>query len=172
MSSANVSTYAPSEVVAIISHESLGNHSIIGLGNEMITINRANPTWTHSTTPDVFHTRTHTADSAATATINLVQTSPSNDALFAFARYDEQYKDNRGLFAITIADKKGRSVISSTYAYVSTPQERSYGAEVGELAWTINMMDCTEMVGGNGKLSADVIAILAAAGFQVDDQWK
>ena len=171
--STNNSTYAPSELVIILTHEIIGNHIVGGFsGNEMVTINRANPTWSHETSPDGFHTRVHNLDTAATANITLVQTSGSNDALFSLAAYDEARKNDEGLFSITIADKSGRYVMSSTSAYVSVPQEKSFAREVGNRSWVITMMDCEEYIGGNGKLTKEVIAMLQAVGFVVDDQWK
>lgn len=169
----NNATYAPSDLVVIISHEIIGNHIVGGFSaNEMVTVNRSNPTWTHETSPDGFHTRTHNLDKAGSAVITLVQSSQSNDALHALAAYDEARKNDEGLFAITIADKSGRSVISSNSAYVSVPQEKSFGREIGNRTWNVTMMDCEEYIGGNGKLSKEVISMLEAAGFSVDDQWK
>lgn len=171
--STNNSTYAPSDVVVIISHETIGNHIVGGFSaNELVTVSRANPTWTHETSPDGFHTRTHTLDKSGTAAISLVQTSSSNDALFSLASFDEARKNDEGLFSITIADKSGRSVISSNSAYVSVPQEKAFGREVGTRVWNVVMMDCDEYIGGNAKLSKEVISMLEAAGFSVDDKWK
>ena len=171
--STNNSTYAPSEVVIIISQETVGNHSVGGFSaNDMVSITRANATWNHETSPDGFHTRTHNLDTSSTAAISLVQTSGSNDALYALAAYDEARKDDEGMFAITIADKKGRYVISSNTAYVSVPQEKSFGREVGSRVWNVMMMDSEEYIGGNSKLTKEVIAMLEASGFSVDDRWK
>jgi len=171
--STNNSTYAPSEVILILSHEEFGNHIVIGYSqNDMVTISRANPTWSHETSPDGFHTRTHNKDRSATAAVNLVQTSPSNDVLFTIAAYDEARLNDEGLFSVTIADKVGRSVMSSTSAYVSTPQEQGYAREVGTRVWNITMMDFEEYIGGNGKLSKEVISILESFGYSVDDKWK
>lgn len=171
--STNNATYAPSEVVVIISHEAIGNHIVGGFSaNEMVTVNRANPTWSHESSPDGFHTRVHNLDKSGTAAITLVQTSSSNDALYALAAYDEARKNDEGLFSITIADKSGRSVITSNSAYVSVPQEKSYGREVGNRAWNVVMIDCEEYIGGNGQLTKEVISMLEAAGFSVDEKWK
>lgn len=171
--STNNATYAPSEVVVIISHELIGNHIVGGFGpNEMVTVSRTNPTWTHETSPDGFHTRTHNLDTAASANITLTQASASNDALFALAVFDESRKNDDGLFAVTIADRSGRSVISSNSAYVSVPQEKAYGREIGTRSWNVVMMDSEEYVGGNSKLTQEVIGMLERVGFTVDDRWK
>lgn len=171
--STNNATYAPMEVVVIISHEIVGNHIVNGFStNDMVTINRANPTWTHDESPDGFNTRVHNKSKAGSAAISLIQTSPSNDALYALAAYDEARLNDEGLFSITIADKSGRSVISSSSAYVSVPQEKSFGREVGNRVWNVTMMDCEEYVGGNSKLTPEVIRMLEAANFSVDDRWK
>lgn len=171
--STNNSTYAPSEVVMVVSHELFGNHVIVGYSaNEMVTLSRTNPTWTHETSPDNFHTRIHNKDRSATAALTLVQTSPSNDVMHMIAQYDESQLSDDGLFAITIADKKGRSVATSTSAYVSVPQEQAYGRELNSRVWNITLMDYDEHIGGNGKLSAEIIAILDQFGYSVDDQWR
>lgn len=172
MASTVNSTYAPVDVIAIISHEVVGNHIITGYSADMINVTRANPTWVHDETPDGFNTRVHNQSKAGSADINLVQSSPSNDALFALAYFDEARKNSDGLFSITIADKSGRSVISSSSAYVSVPQEKAFGRDLGSRTWNIVMMDCEEYIGGNGKLTSEIIAMLAVNGFQVDDRWK
>lgn len=171
MSTVN-STYAPSDVVVIISHEVVGNHTVVGFSKDMVSVSRANPTWTHDTSPDGFNTRTHNLDKSGAAAVNLVQSSPSNDALFSLAYYDEARKNSDGLFSVTIADKSGRTVLSSSSAYVSVPQEKNFGSDLGTLTWNITMMDCEEYIGGNGKLTPEIIAMLAVNGFQVDDKWK
>lgn len=171
--STNSSTYAPSEVVVIISHESVGNHVIGGFStNDMVTVTRSKPTWSHETSPDGFHTRTHDLDKSASAAISLIQTSGSNDALFALAVNDEASKNNDGIFAITIADRSGRYIISSDSAYVSVPQEKGFGREASNRGWNVMMMDCEEYIGGNSKLTKEVISMLEAVGISVDDKWK
>jgi len=121
-------SYAPSEVVVIISQESSGfSHQVVG-GAEgtFVKVARDGDSWTHVTSVDNFATRVHSANDSGKITLTLLQSSPSNDILTAVYNRDKSLKNSSGLFTITVKDGSGRSLDFAQEAYISTYPERSY----------------------------------------------
>lgn len=86
---------------------------------------------------------------SASAKINLMQTSPSNDALSGYALADRI--NNAGIIPITIRDLLGTTVIFGAYAWVKKPPVVSAGKEVTNREWMLDIASIELFVGGNFK---------------------
>ena len=81
------------------------------------------------------HTRVPSGDTSASITLTLVQTSPSNDVLSEIYRLDEI--QGTGRIALTLKDSSGKSVFSSSEAYVTGYPETVFSGDFEYRAWTI-----------------------------------
>ena len=68
-------SYAPSEVVVVISQESTGfTHQVVGFAEDsFIVLARDAESWTHSTGADGYTTRTHNINASGKVTLELMQ---------------------------------------------------------------------------------------------------
>jgi hypothetical protein len=167
-------SYAPSEVVVIISQESTGfSHQIVG-GAEgtFVKVARDSDTWTHVTSVDNFATRVHSANDSGKITLTLLQSSPSNDVLTAVYNRDKQMKNSSGLFTITVKDGSGRSVDFAQEAYISSFPERDYDQTLSNREWVISCTNLQSYVGGNSLMNDSDVSTLNALDADVDTVWK
>jgi hypothetical protein len=167
-------SYAPSEVVVIISQESSGfSHQIVG-GAEgtFVKVSRDSDTWTHVTSVDNFATRVHSANDSGKITLTLMQSSPSNDILTAVYNRDKALKNSSGLFTITVKDGSGRSVDFAQEAYISNFPERDYDQTLSNREWVISCTNLQSYVGGNSLMDGADVDALNALDADVDTVWK
>lgn len=167
-------SYAPSEVVVIISQESSGfSHQIVGgAEGSFVKIARDSETWMHVTSVDNFATRVHSANDSGKVTLTLLQSSPSNDVLTALYNRDKQLKNSSGLFTITVKDGSGRSLDFAQEAYISTFPERSYDQALSNREWVISATNLQSYVGGNSLLNTNDVNALNTLDSDVDTVWK
>ena len=167
-------SYAPSEVVVVISQESTGfTHQVVGFAEDsFIQLARDAESWTHSTGADGYTTRTHNINSSGKVTLELMQSSPSNDVLSAIWNRDRVFKNNSGLFSITIKDGSGRSIARSDQAYISVFPDQTYGSSVNNNSWIISAANLERYIGGNSLVSGDTVDTLAALETTISDEWK
>lgn len=86
---------------------------------------------------------------SANLKINLMQTSPSNDILSAYAAADRL--NNAGIIPITIADLLGTTRIFGAYGWVKKPPAVSAGKEITTREWMLDIASIELFIGGNFK---------------------
>lgn len=168
------SSYAPDEVVVIITHPTTGvTHRVVGfMEDSFITIQRDKEPWTLVTGSDGRATRVHNANNSGKITLDLMQTSPSNAFLSSMFNYDSQHKNNDGVFNIMVKDATGLSVDNSSSAFIATYPERVYGSGVNGRSWVIGCGVLESFIGGNEKLDVATVTAITGLGYDVDNSWK
>ena len=170
----NLATYAPDEVVVIISQPSSGiSTRVTGfMEDSFINIARDTDSWTHTTGADNLATRVYSANDSAKITLAVMQSSNSNDVLNALWSRDRSLKNSQGLFTILVSDKSGRSVYSSTEAYIGKIPDSVFGNGVNGREWVVNCTKLTHSVAGNSLVSPEIVEILNKLGADIADEWK
>ena len=173
MTTQALASYSPLDVVAIITQESTGvSHRIVGFAEDsFINVERDSGTWSHNTGADNFSTRTYMANTSGKATLSLQQGSPSNDVLMALHLRDAASRNSSGIFSIIIKDGSGRSVYSSSQAYIGTVPNSPFGKEAGTRDWVINCTAVDTYLGGNSLVNPEDVDTLAALDVNVDTAW-
>lgn len=173
MTTQALASYSPLDVVAIITQESTGvSHRVVGFAEDsFINVERDSGTWTHGTGVDNFATRTYMANTSGKLTLSLMQGSPSNDVLTAFYLRDAATRNNSGIFSIIVKDGSGRSVYSSSQAYIGTVPNSPFGKDAGNREWVINCTAVDTFIGGNGLINPEDVDTLASLDVNVDPAW-
>ena len=136
-------TYDPKQFLVI-----MGGVPINGFADgTFISIERDEDTFTKTVGADGCVTRSKTNNKAATVTITLLQTSPSNDYLSGLHKLDEEA--NLGVVDILVKDLNGTTFFYSAVSWVQKPASIENAKEIGEREWTIATGDSEYYVGGN-----------------------
>lgn len=163
----------PSQVLAVLSHPATGiAHVVEGYASDTaLDIERGEAAWTHVVGTDGFVSRVHNIDETATVTVHLAQTASTNDIFSRLYEYDKTHFKGQGLFSLSVLDKSGRTALFSTQAFISQLPNQSFGNSVNTQDWQIIMPYSDWHVGGNTPAGAEVVAILEALGYQLDEDW-
>lgn len=154
---AAVLTYSPSDVVLDVS------------GYTMTGVVRLSIEWNAETFKTIRgirgkNTRVQSLDTGATLTVELLQTSLSNDVLSDLFTLDKSYQSSR--LQVYLKDKSGRTEISSSEAFVSNLPSVSFSNELETRVWKILLLETSSSaVKGN---STDLPDILNSSGEFVD----
>ncbi|KUE88885.1 hypothetical protein ASL20_09675 [Cupriavidus necator] len=92
--------------------------------------------------------RAMSSDRRCKVTIRLQQTSAGNDVLSTLLRAD-RLSGGSGIFPIAVTDLRGRTVFTSSEAWVVKLPQSEFGKEVGEREWEIQTGNSFYHVGGN-----------------------
>lgn len=170
----NLATYAPDEVVVIISQPSSGvSTRVTGfMEDSFVNIARDMDSWSHTTGADNLATRVYSANDSGKITLSVMQSSNSNDVLTQIWSRDRSLKNSQGLFTILVADKTGRSVYSSTEAYIGKIPDSVFGNGVNGREWVVHCTNLSHSIAGNSIVSTEVVEILNKLGTDVADEWK
>lgn len=144
---AAVLTYTPSDVIVAIS------------GYIVTGVVSVNITWNAETFKKVSGirgqvTRVQNRDTSATMTIELLQTSSTNDVFTDLLIEDKSKQSSR--LQVSVKDTSGRTEISSLDAFIASFPEVSFSDGFTNRVWTIHMLSTTTSVGGNGKQFPDI----------------
>lgn len=134
-----VNTYSPNDVVL-----SIGEYIVTGWNT--ITVTRSDVTKMVRGIRGQ-NTRSVSLDTSCTISIELLQTSTSNDVLSEIV--DQDRIKQTGRLELQIKDTSGRSVLQSVNAYISNFPDISYGAEIGTRTWIIQCLNASYEVKGN-----------------------
>ena len=121
--------------------------TIVGFGEEKVTVERSNPGWELTVGADGDATRVKSNDLSGTITITLQQTSPSNNLLSTLFEIDDQ--DNTGVVACLIQDTSGFTYVNATKAYVEKLPEASFAKTHSDRVWVLRCHNITYFLGGN-----------------------
>lgn len=173
MTQQRLSTFAPNDVTIIISQPSTGiSHEVSGFSEDSIVqIERVAETFTLYTGADNTSTRIYNANNSAKLTFSLQQTSASNDIFSALYHNDAASRNSTGLFSIQIKDNSGRSNYFSDDAYIGVVPNSNFSNSMQTREWVIHAHNLQTDIGGNGIISPEDQATLAALGVTVDPRW-
>ena len=173
MSTARLSTFAPNSIAVVISQESSGiSHIVSGFATDSIVkVAPSTDKFELYTGADNTSTRIYKANEAGTITLDLQQTSASNDILSQLYLNDIATRDSSGLFSITVKDNSGRSVYFAAEAYIGKTPDSDFGNTMHVRQWTIHCARLEQYIGGNSKFSSDDLAAMTTLGASVDARW-
>jgi hypothetical protein len=137
-------TYTPSGVIAIFN-----GHIIQGISaDSSISVSRSSNMFEVVPGIDGSWSRIKTSNFSGTITVNIHQTSPSNDALGAFATADEINESGSGLFLLK--DKSGHELVTAAVAFIQKRPDLSYSTSMGERTWVFASGYIDIVNGANG----------------------
>lgn len=136
-------TYNPA-LVSIV----YGPKLITGFADDTaITVERMSDTWNDQVGTDGFVTRSPSNDKRGTITINLTQSSPSNDDLQAMATADEM--TGNAAAPVLVRDASGRTICSGDTAWVTKPPASEFGRSITNRQWVLRVANLVIFTGGN-----------------------
>lgn len=168
-----IGNYAPDDFSIVISKNGY-NHTVTGFADgTFVSMERLVPTSEpYQGVGDNAFARTKRRVTAMSVTITLHQTSPSNTLLQALQNADAQAQGNEWVFACTIKDTSGQTVLSSKNAIIAAPANANFGSTIDTRDWVIHMFGSDLFIGGNMPLSDQEVASMAAVGADVDPRWR
>ncbi len=138
-----VRTYDPKEVHIII-----GGFEMMALTDgTFFTITMDDDAYAKVTGADGETSRAKSNNNGAEATISLQQTSPSNDILSGIAIADKL--SNSGIVPVIVKDSLGTTVLFSAEGWVKKMPDVTYGKEIGNRDWPIDLANVDVFIGGN-----------------------
>lgn len=138
-----VFTYDPKQVSLIV-----GGKIIQGFSDgTFIVAERDEAAFTKKIGVDGEGTRAKSNNKGGKITITLMQSSPSNDDLSAFAAADEL--SNTGAVPAYLKDNSGRTLVSSLTAWVQKYPNSEFAKEVSTRVWILDTDEIDIFVGGN-----------------------
>jgi hypothetical protein len=136
-------TYDPQKVKL-----SLGGQIASGYADgTFISVERDEDSWSKVVGADGEVSRAKSANTAATLTLTLAQTSPFNDILSALAALDEV--SAAGIFPVILKDNGGTTLISSGAGWVKKPPTVVMGKVVEGREWVLDLGKTIFFAGGN-----------------------
>lgn len=167
-----LASYSPESVIIVISNGEF-QHTISGYTDgSFLNIERVIPHATLYTGADGTNVRVTRSVTNVDITLTLHQGSESNDVLSALLQKDEQSRNLDWLFAITISDTSGRTVVASPNAFIGTVPGLGFGTDQSDREWVLHAVGASVNIGGNGKLTADTYQTLTDLDITVDDYWR
>jgi hypothetical protein len=166
------STYAPNDVTVLISKDSY-THVIGGYSEDsMVSVEPNSPRFEKYTGADNTSTRIYRADTSAMVTLSIQQTSFSNDILSQLHLSDIETLDATGYFQLTVKDNSGRTVFSTSSAFISTIPTIAYSNSMEIREWVIETFDTDTYLGGNSKITDTENGVYEAWGSRtIADDW-
>jgi hypothetical protein len=138
----NFKTFDPSQISVVF-----GTSAIVGFAEDtMITIETEDKQYNDNA--DIYGniTRYKVNKNLAKVTIQLTQSSSSNNDLSIYAELDRV--NNAGSFPVMIKDPNGTSLFSSTAAYIEQIPSVEFGAEAKTREWVIKATNVSNFIGG------------------------
>ena len=172
MATQTLATFAPEDVKVVVSRGDF-SHVISGYSEDaMVGIARNSPTFEMFVSADNQSTRVYKANTSATVTLTLNQTSVSNDVLSQLYLNDKASRNSTGLFEVQILDMSGRSRYTSKQAFIAVVPDSSFSNSVQTREWQIFCDSLDTIIGGNALIGEDDAATLTALGATVDAKWR
>lgn len=130
-----VLTYSPKDVKIVLSGYTLG-----GLLSVSVSWNAPQMSVRRGIRGQ--HTRVRNMDLSCTVTLDVMQTSVTNEVLYEIFRIDRG--SNSGRLDLTISDTSSRSILSSAEAYVTSLPTVRYSEGFDARTWTIEVLSVTD----------------------------
>lgn len=168
----NLGNYSPEDVVIMLSNDKF-SHTISGTADgTFISYEREIPRATLYTGADLTAARVLRRNKSGTITLSLHQSAESNDVLSELARVDEESHNNDWLFAVTIKDMMGRTVLYAPQAFIGNDPTITYSQEIEVREWTLQVISVERHFGGNAKISPENQETLASLGYNLAPKWQ
>jgi len=137
-----VGTFDPAQVTV-----SFANKTIIGIAKgSAIKVSRNSPQYTHEVGANGDVVRVLNNDQTGAIELELMQSSPSNDALNTLAQLDA--KSATGSGSVQVKDLNGRSMAHGDTAWVEKLPDAEYATEATNRTWKIVVSRLEHNVGG------------------------
>lgn len=101
------------------------------------------------------NTRIYNSDSSARLTVEVLQTSPTNDILFQIVKQDKATKSAR--LDLVISDLSGHTILQSDSAYVTNYPNMRLSTGFNPRVWTFDMLRITDSNLTGGTTGPDSI---------------
>lgn len=141
----SVRTFDPKSVIVTIGGVPMSGYA----DGTFLEITADNQQWTKVIGADGFTTRVKSNDYGGVMTLTLSQSSPSNDVLSALLNVDKL--SNAGVVPILIKDLSGTTVMFSASGWIQQFPDVTFGNEINNRAWILDLADMDILVGGNGE---------------------
>lgn len=128
-------TYSPDKVAIIVS-----GYSLPGLLNVSLTFNQ--PAVSIKRGIRGQNTRVINPDSSARLSLEVLQTSPTNDILFQIMRLDKVNKSAR--LDLTLSDVSGHTILQSSEAYVSSHPNITLSDGFNPRVWEFDLLSVSD----------------------------
>ena len=139
----SVRTYDPKSVILTVGGFPIGGYA----DGTFINHEYDEDSFAKVTGADGFTSRAKTQNRGSFLTINLAQTSPSNDTLSGLALADQL--SNTGVVPVVLKDILGTTVLFSANGWVRKPANLEYGKEITNREWILDLTDTDLVVGNN-----------------------
>jgi hypothetical protein len=150
-----VLTYAPSDVIITLSGYSLG-------GIMSVDVKFHSRPFTLIKGIRGLHTRVYNSDQAATLTIEVMQTSITNDVLSSIVAQDRL--TNSANLSMSLKDSGGSTYMHSDNCFVAALPPTKFGQKFNHRVWEIEILNFTDLVvGGNSKAGFDIMSAVNGA---------
>lgn len=146
----SVKTYKPSDVVVLVS-----GYQLTGIVS--LSAAWSAPPFTVVKGIRGKNARVRNFDSSLTITLQVLQTSITNDILSDIVTKD--ISTGNGRLLVEIRDKSGTTVLTSTNGFVSNRANVEFSNDLSERQWVIEMLDTSfgTVVGGNAKVGPSLL---------------
>lgn len=172
MASILTSTYSPEDISIVITQGQF-SHTLSGFAEDsIVNIVRNSPTYELYTGADDTNTRIQKANTSATITISLAQSSNSNDILSELYLRDKALKNSDGMFELLIKDNSGRSVVAGREAYVAVVPDAAFSNSMNTREWEIHLVRSENYIGGNARFDAADAAAIESLGGTIETRWQ
>lgn len=169
-----IGNYAPDEFTIVISKGDFV-HRVTGFADgSFLSMDRLVPTSEayQGSGRDNSFGRVKRSITAMNVTVTLSQYSPSNTVLQALQNADANVSDNSWVFACTIRDPSGQTVVSSNNAIIAAPPTATFSTTTETRDWNIYMFGSDLFIGGNMLMDAADVNAAAVAGYTVEEKWR
>lgn len=138
-----IRTYDSKQVVITI-----GSHVVTGYADDtFVSIEENGDGTDHTIGANGEMARSMSQDRTCKVTLTLQQTSPSNDVLSSLV--DADRLSGNGLFAVSIADLRGSTVLTDSNSFIAKKAASAFAAKAGTREWAITTSNEVEFtVGG------------------------
>ena len=139
----NVKNYSPSDVLLVV-----GAFPISGyMDGTFITVEPEVEAFSDHCGADGEVSRTRSADFRGTITVNLKQTSASNDILSGMFAADRL--TGAGVVPVLVKDASGRSVVTGAQSWIATDPRQTFADGMEGREWKLRVAKLVTHVGGN-----------------------
>lgn len=166
-------TYSPKDVQVVITGTTKEiNHVVNGtVDGTFISVSRLIPRAEMYNGADSSNIRVLRDIENHEITLTLHQGSESNDVLSQLFALDKQHRRGEYLFNVLIKDSGGRTLVSATNCFISSPPDLEYGVEVSERPWVITAVCADVFIGGHARFTQDTANTLQELELEIDDSW-
>ncbi len=138
-------TYDPKSVLVTVGGVSMSGYA----DGTFLEITADNQQFTKVTGADGYTTRVKSNNYGGIMTLTLSQSSPSNDVLSGILALDRAA--NGGVVPVLIKDMSGNTVVFAATGWIQQFPDMSFGNEINDRAWIIDLADIDIFVGSNGE---------------------